>query len=263
MAAASGLSSSGKLFFSSLCASTFGLGCWQTQRYFEKIEQTEERNKIIAQEPIELEKGFNCSSPNDREFQPILVHGKFRHEDEILIGPRGPPLDSLSKSGPNSGRSSGGMASSPQGYYVIAPLERSNGGGVVLVNRGWVPRSYVQQKEIWSRPKGNVKLVGISTKTEQPRFMSPPHNEREPRQLLWFDRKTMEDKTKTVGLEPLLIAETCEVAAVEGPPFKPTKKAVGEFKVTSSTHAGYAATWFGLSGAGMIMTRKLITRGRK
>jgi surfeit locus 1 family protein len=45
-------------------------------------------------------------------------------------------------------------------------------------------------------------------------------------------------------------------------PVKPSKETVGEFKVLPSTHAGYAFTWFGLSSAGIFMTRKLITRGR-
>ena len=37
---------------------------------------------------------------------------------------------------------------------------------------------------------------------------------------------------------------------------------VGEYKISPTIHAGYAATWFGLSGAGLVMTRKLFTRGR-
>ena len=45
-------------------------------------------------------------------------------------------------------------------------------------------------------------------------------------------------------------------------PVRPSQEYVGEFKVTPEVHAGYAVTWFGLSGAGVIMTRKLLTRGR-
>lgn len=45
-------------------------------------------------------------------------------------------------------------------------------------------------------------------------------------------------------------------------PVKPPLETVGEFKVTPMIHAGYAVTWFGLASAGLIMTRKLITRGR-
>ncbi|GFH62153.1 hypothetical protein CTEN210_18629 [Chaetoceros tenuissimus] len=279
MAATTGLSKGGTLFFSSLCASTFGLGCWQATRYFEKIEQVEQREKELAQEPVELEAGATCSKGEyasdkdqiqndgadevDRGHRPILVNGKFRHENEILVGPRGPPLGALSSVGPNSGRSGGGMASSPQGFYCLTPLERDNGKGTVIVNRGWIPRSYIKENVAWSRPTGNVSIVGVTSKTEQPRFMSPPHNAKEPRQLLWFDRKEIEHRTNTNGQKPLLLTETIGKSENnEGPPFKPTKESVGEFKVTPTTHAGYAVTWFGLSTAGIVMTRKLITRGR-
>lgn len=44
---------------------------------------------------------------------------------------------------------------------------------------------------------------------------------------------------------------------LQAPPDK-----VGEFTISPTIHAGYAITWFGLSGAGMIMTRKLLSRGR-
>ena len=45
-------------------------------------------------------------------------------------------------------------------------------------------------------------------------------------------------------------------------PLRPPIDSVADFKTTPAIHAGYAATWFGLSGAGIYMTRKLITRGR-
>lgn len=45
-------------------------------------------------------------------------------------------------------------------------------------------------------------------------------------------------------------------------PVQPPLETVGEFKVTPMIHAGYAFTWFGLASAGLVMTRKLITKGR-
>lgn len=45
-------------------------------------------------------------------------------------------------------------------------------------------------------------------------------------------------------------------------PRLPALETIAEFKTTPSIHAGYAATWYGLSVAGVYMTRKLITRGR-
>ena len=214
------ISKAGIAFFSSLCASTFGLGCWQSQRYFEKIEMVESRNKEINMEPLySLEKNAKCtweerkwstnaSTPTTtattttttttkesddmnkntnnniyRGFRPIYIKGKFMHEFEILVGPRGPPPGAISSSGPNSGRSTGaGMSSSPQGYYVITPFQRSDDMGTVLINRGWVPRQYVisskdqqqQKKQLyknegwgWDRPRDIVNVVGVASKTER------------------------------------------------------------------------------------------------
>jgi Uncharacterized conserved protein len=298
MTAPSGLSATGKIFFSSLCASTFGLGCWQAQRYFEKIEQVKQREEELSQDPVELGKNVVCTReemsygnintnsssqqqqqkqyPPDEQkgnsnehkgYRPVYVQGRFRHQDEILIGPRGPPLGALSASGPNSGRSSGGMASSPQGYYCLTPFERRNGMGTIIVNRGWIPRSHVQENTAWSRPNDEMVLVGIVSKTEQPRLFSPVHSAKDPKQLLWFDRNAIEEKTKTAGSHPVLLTEVRNTSdqskeVANGPPFKPSKESVGEFKVTPATHAGYAVTWFGLSGAGILMTRKLMMRGR-
>ena len=53
-----------------------------------------------------------------------------------------------------------------QGYFVVTPLIRKNNLGTILVNRGWVPRQYVQQNAPWDRPSGMVKLVGIPSQTE-------------------------------------------------------------------------------------------------
>jgi len=303
------LSKAGIAFFSSLCASTFGLGCWQSKRYFEKIDQVSKRNEELSMSPSDydsLEKDALCSAdemitigtnnnntnnnnnndigtnvntiegrlPKERGFQQIAIRGHFIHEYEVLVGPRGPPPGAISSSGPNSGRSSGGMSSSPQGYYVLTPFFRLNNMGIVLVNRGWVPRQYVKQNAKWNRPVGVVDVIGVASKTEQPKFLSPPHDAKQPKELLWMDRKAIEEKTKTTGLSPLLLTETSNYNNDGndhdhdhdddnfGFPVKPSKETVGEFKVLPSTHAGYAFTWFGLSGAGIFMTKKLITRGR-
>jgi surfeit locus 1 family protein len=45
-------------------------------------------------------------------------------------------------------------------------------------------------------------------------------------------------------------------------PLKPPVASVADFKTTPMIHGGYAVTWYGLSAAGVYMTRMLITRGR-
>ena len=295
------------------------LGVWQSSRYFEKVDMTAARERELRADPVAMtrftasraaaaastsnkdtsnkgEGNGGADEPSSASFRRLTVRGSYDHSREILVGPRGPPPGALASTGPGSGRSSGGMSSSPQGYFVVTPLRvvgvgGGNGNGVgegrttILVNRGWVPMAYVKQQQQssngstkqpcpWSRPTGTIALVGVETTTEQPKFLSPIHDERNPNQLLWMDRAALEAKTGTVGQNPLLLTETAEaddidraaVASSAAPaptfPVRPSAATVGEFKVTPATHAGYAVTWFGLSAAGIVMTRKLITRGR-
>ena len=107
--AASGLSPLGKAFFGSLTLGTFGLGCWQTQRFFEKQELVKQREHDLSLAPTLLSDANDLTSMRQR-----VVNGTFQHDKEILVGPRGPPAGALASTGPSSGRSEGGMSSSPQ-----------------------------------------------------------------------------------------------------------------------------------------------------
>lgn len=105
--------------------------------------------------------------------------------------------------------------------------------------------------------------------------MTPTHDySKRPLQLFWFDglalqaiatsnEETMlmtqvKDKTDGDGLG----STTADAEAKSIYPLQPPVEALSAFKTTPSIHAGYAATWFGLSAAGMYMTRKLISKGR-
>ena len=94
------------------------------------------------------------------------------------------------------------------------------------------------------------------------------------KKLLWMDRETMEEMTNcSTNDHPPLFVQINTTSATDDNnnmkktesktfPVQPSQEYVGEFKVTPDVHMGYAITWFGLSGAGVIMTRKLLTRGR-
>ena len=97
--------------FGSLCVGTFGLGCWQTSRYFDKVEMMKVREEELA--IVASDKDLPSSS-SDSCFRRYELRGTFRHEDEIWLGPRGPPPGAMAADGSNSGKSSGGMSSSPQ-----------------------------------------------------------------------------------------------------------------------------------------------------
>lgn len=110
MTAATGLSPLGKVFFGSLCGGTFALGCWQTSRYFEKEELVKQREQDLALPP----RPFDRQNYNTASLQRQVIKGKFVHDQEVLVGPRGPPPGAMASTGPSSGRSEGGMSSSPQ-----------------------------------------------------------------------------------------------------------------------------------------------------
>jgi surfeit locus 1 family protein len=304
----------GKVFFPSLVAGTFGLGCWQTQRYFEKQDMIVERKEQLKQPAVPLEKHSMCSPSElrgdaspvhqsqtgyyygdktqgdnstkaENGVRRIRVTGVYQYEKTVLVGPRGPPPGALAASGPNAGRSSGNMTTSPQGYFLVTPFSRSDQTGTVLVNRGWVPMSMLQNelemKNVvfhQNKPPETETIEGVVSNTEQPKRFSPPSrtvlNQRQFQQmqqrhetpvqtLLWMDRVALEEDTQTMGLYPTYILQTHdeEGKGVKAQwPAKPTLATVGEFKVSPATHFGYAATWFGLSSCGMIMTRKLLLR---
>mmetsp|Transcript_13083 Transcript_13083/g.27657 ORF Transcript_13083/g.27657 Transcript_13083/m.27657 type:complete len:512 (-) Transcript_13083:158-1693(-) len=401
----------GSIFFPSLCLLTFGLGAWQTVRYFEKIDLVKLREEDLSLDPFagydewlafksssmstftstsntpsSPEATISKDGPTNRKtYRRVHLRGKFLHQHEILVGPRGPPPGALSESGPNSGRGGGGgMSASMQGYWVITPLSvvRGSGSGmedavvgvdnvaeraegrevqgenrgwirfwkgssprkelepeakvplesasatadkseeeiIVWINRGWIPRHYVSNTTAksdstninaisknsttssWERPEGIVHITAMESETETPGTFTPPsrldsgskklsttsqqhpptHQQQQPetKKLLWMDREAIKEITQCPeGVEPHFFVEirnsdgaTKDDDTKEGTatttvatpryPVKPPREFVGEFKVTPEIHAGYAFTWFALSGAGTVMTRKLLRRVR-
>ena len=126
-------------------------------------------------------------------------------------------------------------------------------------------------------------MINFCTQTiAEPRFLVAEHKVKEkPAVLYWYDWPAMmavgglSFGTAGGGDRPALVMTAVQQGGDEGDettakrpsdapswPVQPTAAKVGEFKVSPAVHAGYAFTWFGLSGAGLYMTRKLITRGR-
>ena len=103
--------------------------------------------------------------------------------------------------------------------------------------------------------------------------MTPEHDySKRPLQLFWLDPVSLQAIAES-NEETLLMTQVKDDSDDEDKerkssssssiyPLQPPVEALATFKTTPSIHAGYAATWFGLSAAGMYMTRKLITKGR-
>jgi cytochrome oxidase assembly protein ShyY1 len=132
----------------------------------------------------------------------------------------------------------------------------------------------------------NTPLIHVSASSTfviEPRFLVANHNYRErPVQLYWFDVDAMQKLVQRPGA--VLVTsyrdvdddnsnsnsngKTNQVSSGEdsgtangpnGPhqPVRPTLGSLQEFKVSPAVHAAYAFTWFSLSIAGLVMTRRL------
>jgi cytochrome oxidase assembly protein ShyY1 len=103
----------------------------------------------------------------------------------------------------------------------------------------------------------------------EPRFLVANHNYRErPVQLYWFDTDAMQKLVQRN--DALLVTAYSDNNNQESGqddsdsssplllrPVRPTLDTLQEFKVSPAIHAAYAFTWFSLSLAGLIMTRRL------
>ena len=77
----------------------------------------------------------------------------------------------------------------------------------------------------------------------------PPSQRKKPKILLPYATKVVEDDPTDDCSTPKTTTSW---------PISPTAEKVGEFKVSPSVHVGYAITWYGLSMAGLYMTRMLL-----
>jgi len=302
--------------FGSLVLGTGSLGIWQTARYFDKVALIESQAAALSDDDVDDESRV---LEDPRIKRVVTMTGTFLHGDEVMVGPRGPPPGVLSSDGPMSGRGGGGISSSPQGYYVLTPFEKE-GGGVVLVNRGWSyksPRSSGHDCD-WPRRGGPVRIKAVTQGYESGGYFAPPPvapsglGSRAPTLFLWMQEEALKAETGCKGDLVKQIEEEEEVpqpstaldsspeakqsrfsrwfygtglseppifgsgdlvpprfsssssssssSSKEKPLHRPDREQAVEFKVGPETHAGYAATWFALSGAGAVMTRNLLRK---
>jgi surfeit locus 1 family protein len=91
------------------------------------------------------------------------------------------------------------------GYLVVTPLERNGNGTTVLVNRGWIAKKWMKQKD---RPdgvqKGEVTVQGLLREPWKKNMFTPENNV-EKREFYFPD---VEQMAKITGSQPVWIEET-------------------------------------------------------
>ena len=94
-----------------------GLGSWQVERLAWKTGLIEGAARAVAAEPVPLPARLH--DPRTFDFVRVRLTGRLIHDKTLYL----------------SSRTYQGRV----GQHAVTPLVRSDGGGVVLVDRGWVP----------------------------------------------------------------------------------------------------------------------------
>lgn len=120
----------------------FALGSWQVQRLAWKSDLIARFEDRLVREPLPLPPSIDPNAIHDFDYRRVTTSGRYRHDQEMLIGPR--------------------IHEGEDGYLVVTPLERDDGGSKILVNRGWISKAHKEQR---SRPhgvpRGEVAVEGL------------------------------------------------------------------------------------------------------
>ncbi len=193
-----------------------GLGVWQVQRLFWKLDLIATVETRLAAAPV--------PAPAPAEW-PALTAGAAEYRRVTLSGRYAAGQDRLVKA----------VTARGPGFWVMTPL-RSDAGWQVLVNRGFVPGD----APAIAPPDGPIRLSGL-LRMSQPKGAFLRRND--PQAGRWFSRDTAAIAAD-LGLPEVA---PYFIDAEAGP--DPGTLPIGGLTVVSfrNTHLAYAATWFALA----------------
>jgi len=119
------------------------LGVWQWNRREEAVAAIERIENNYDAAPVSLDEALpdRDAFRADDEWQPVAVSGEYLVDEQLLVRAR-----------PRSGQ---------PGFEVIVPLQLDD-GGLVIVNRGWLPVGSAQDSPdvVPAAPTGRIDVVG-------------------------------------------------------------------------------------------------------
>ena len=210
-----------------------GLGSWQVQRKAWKEALIASLEQRLSAAPVDL-------PPRERWGQLDPAEDEFRHVK--FSAAFVPGAEALVYAGSSALRSD---VSGP-GYWVLAPA-RLPAGGLVVVNRGFVPEGRQDPAtRSGGEVAGNAELVGVM-RWPEPRGTFSPKDQ--PERNLWFVRDPVAiASAKGWGdAAPFFI----ELESPQSPGGLPR---AGALRVNlRNEHLQYAITWYGLAVVVVVM----------
>jgi len=129
------------------------LGFWQMERLGWKEQMIVSATQRANDAPVSVPalSSWSTLDPESIDFQPVILAGQFLDQGEARV------FISLPK---KRGRHSG------PGYWIVTPFELRE-GGVVYVNRGFVPQELAFNSGYGAAPAGQLELLGVLRKPER------------------------------------------------------------------------------------------------
>lgn len=196
------------------------LGVWQLERRAWKLALIERVDARLAAPAIPLPPPprWPALARPEAEYLRVTLRGRFLHDAEALV-------DALTARG--------------AGFWVITPLETRH--GIVLVNRGFVPRQRALREARGEPPgPGPVTVTGLVRTSEPGGRILRPNRPAEDR---WFSRdvRAIAASRGLGDVAPFFV----DAAAPSGPGGYPIAgMTVVRFR---NAHLAYALTWFALA----------------
>jgi len=206
-------------------ALTIGLGRWQLSRAAEKEALAAAMASQSSQPPLS---GLELAGRADRPqvmHRPVVLHGRWLPEHTVFLDNR--------------------QMNAKPGLFVLTPLALADSPAVVLVQRGWVQRNFLDRSSlpVLDTPSGTVTVSG--------RIAPPPsklYELGEPQAGRIRQNLDMSAFAQESGLSLLPVSVQQVGALADGLQRDWSRPATGVDK-----HYGYAAQWFGLSGLFAIL----------
>lgn len=217
------------------------LGWWQVQRLQYKTDFIQELEIRGAAAAIPLPTDVRIPA-EDLVFRRVKVTGHYMHEAEMHL------LNQVRDGVP--------------GVNVFTPLVRADGGGVLLVNRGWAPINWsgAAMVDLDNEPVA-VEVTGV-VRTENPPNWLTPDNAPEKNAWYFIDLADMSRASSILPFTDFYIYATGEKHLLDeqAPELVP---APNVWRVNlPNNHLMYAITWFSLACVLLVIYVIFHTMGR-
>jgi surfeit locus 1 family protein len=199
------------------------LGVWQLHRlaWKEGLIAAISARADAAPTDLPAQSEWASLKPQDYDYRHVTLRGHFLYADTVLeFTPAGPE-----GVGP--------------GYLFLTPLQLTS-GGLVIVNRGFVPSDLAHKLRDRPETGNEIRLIGLMRPPETRGLFTPP-DEPDKDEYFTDNPKAIAAREHLASVAPFLVDADAKPGATGWPRGGTTERDL------PNNHLNYALTWFGLA----------------